>query len=443
MAGAPLSPLERLLADGLAHHRAGRLAEAAAAYRNALAAAPGHPAITHNLAVVLAAGGDHAGALALLDAAIAAEPGYAAAHFNRAVALAALGRGREAREAFARTVRLEPGHYEAHRVLGFLWLAEGALGRALDHFARTAELRRGEDRSGIAQRSLERANAAKIRHDAAQFRHIAAGMRDGKRFEMLARCYETAAREFPETATVLDAALLDLIGEDYNTAIHVSPAPERADGAVAARDDAGAIARTVATDGIAWFDGLLAPAALAALRRFLLESTIWHDFDHIDGFLAAYLEDGLASPLLLQIADELRARLPDPLGPHPLSQAWAFKGLRPTAAIGAHADDAAFSVNFWITPDAANRAPGAGGLRVCRRPPPAEWRIAGYDQDETRIAAFLAAHAGETVVVPYRDNRAALFDSRLFHRSDAPDFAPDYALHRINITLLYGRRAGS
>ena len=43
------------------------------------------------------------------------------------------------------------------------------------------------------------------------------------------------------------------------------------------------------------------------MQRFLLESTIWHDFSHIDGFVASYLEDGLACPLLLQIADELRA----------------------------------------------------------------------------------------------------------------------------------------
>jgi len=40
--------------------------------------------------------------------------------------------------------------------------------------------------------------------------------------------------------------------------------------------------------------------------------------------------------------------------------------------------------------------------------------------------------------VPYRENRAVLFDSRLFHGTDAPEFAPGYENHRINITMLFG-----
>ena len=73
--------------------------------------------------------------------------------------------------------------------------------------------------------------------------------------------------------------------------------------------------------GAVWFDDLPTPPALAALKRHLLESTIWHDFSHIGGFVASYLEDGLACPLLLQIADEIRGAFPDLLKGHPLSQA--------------------------------------------------------------------------------------------------------------------------
>src|SRR5581483_5317299 len=184
---------------------------------------------------------------------------------------------------------------------------------------------------------------------------------------------------------------------------------------------------------------LLTPPALDSLRRFLLESTIWHDFNHIGGFVASYLEDGLACPLVLQIADEIRATFPELLGHHPLSQAWAFKGLRSAAAVEAHADDAAVSINFWVTPDAANRDPDRGGLAVCRVPPPAAWEVKGYDADKDEIAAFLQQHADDTLLVPYRENRAVLFESRLFHRSDAPDFLTGYDNHRINVTMLFGR----
>jgi hypothetical protein len=181
---------------------------------------------------------------------------------------------------------------------------------------------------------------------------------------------------------------------------------------------------------------------LAALQRFLLESTAWHDFSHIGGFVASYLEDGLACPLLLQIADELRKALPEVLGPFPLTQAWAFKGLDPKASVAAHADDAAVSVNFWVTPDSANLDAASGGLVVCRTTPPPDWKIRDYDADTEEILAFMGTHADGALVVPYGENRAALFQSRLFHRSDAPMFAAGYENHRINLTLLYGRHAG-
>jgi hypothetical protein len=435
-----MGSFDSTVAEALAHHKAGRLAEAEACYRAAMVLAPGHPAVTHNLGVVAAARGDHDGALAHFDAVIAAEPAYAAAHYNRAVALRNLGHTKDAVAAFSRTATLDPGHYEAHRALGFLWLELGDRGRSLDHFARTYELRRGEDRTGMAERSLTHANVTKLRHDAEQFRHLAGRLRDGKRFEILARLYERAMEESTEISAPLTPEQLEDLGEDYNTAVHITSAPEIPGGAVNPALDAAGIAERFAAGhrGALWFDDLLSPAALAGLRRYLLESTVWHDFEHIGGFVATYLEDGLASPLLLQIADELRRAFPSILGPHPLSQAWAFKGLEGQSSVEAHADDAAVSVNFWVTPDAANLEPGGSGLRICLMPPPEAWRIAGYEEDKREIAAFLDRHRDETMVVPYGDNRAALFESRLFHRSDAPRFTADYACHRINVTLLYG-----
>jgi hypothetical protein len=62
-----------------------------------------------------------------------------------------------------------------------------------------------------------------------------------------------------------------------------------------------------------------------------------------------------------------------------------------------------------------------------------------YNADKDEVAAFLEQHADDSLIVPYRENRAALFESRLFHRSDAPEFATGYENHRINLTLLFGR----
>jgi hypothetical protein len=281
-------------------------------------------------------------------------------------------------------------------------------------------------------------------HDAEQFNYLAARRRDGLRFESRARAYERVAKDFSEEVTSLDPEQLDLLGSDYNTAINVRAAAEFGGEAVTPRPDRDLLTRQFedARTGAAFFDDLLTPEALVRLRQYLLESTIWHDFSHIGGFVASYLEDGLACPLLLQIADELRGAFPDVLGRHPLSQAWAFKGLATNSAVDIHADDGAVSVNFWVTPTQANRVPGRGGLVVCRVPPPSGWQIKDYDNDQERIVAFLEQNAGEALVAPYRENRAVLFESQLFHYSDASDFAEGYENHRINLTFLFGGRRG-
>jgi len=435
----PLSDeFRQFAADAVTHLEAGRPVEAEGACRAALAMIPDDPAVTHNLGVAVAAQGRHRDAIDCFETAIKADAGYVSAHYNRAVALLKLGEIREAIKAFSRAASLEPQHYEAHRALGFLWLSQGERGRALDHLARTYELRRGDDRTTIALKSLTTATRHKLEHDAEQFLHLSQRTRDRLRFELLARSYRAIAKQIPEGLTALSDTQIEALGDNYNTAIHLRAAPDVADFAINERTDLAALTAQFQAQGAIIVDNLLTPQALDSLRRFLLESTIWHDFSHIDGFVASYLEDGLACPLLLQIADELRRVFPDILGKHPLSQAWAFKGLKAQSAVDVHADDAAVSVNFWVTPTEANLNPGRSGLVVCRAQPPDDWEIRDYDTDQGRIVTFLEQNADDNLIVPYRQNRAVLFRSRLFHYSDSPEFASGYENHRINLTLLYG-----
>src|SRR5436305_15053090 len=95
-------PFEQSVADAVAHHEAGRLDQAEAAYRDELGFVPGHPAVTHNLGVIAAAKGRHREALAHFDAAIAAEQQYASAHYNRASARQALVQSRVPLQSLAR-----------------------------------------------------------------------------------------------------------------------------------------------------------------------------------------------------------------------------------------------------------------------------------------------------------------------------------------------------
>jgi tetratricopeptide (TPR) repeat protein len=435
---------DALVMEAVAHHTAGRLREAEARYLAALEISPSHISITHNLALIAAARGDHLLAVRRLETVIAAEPSYFSAHYNRAAALAALGRRSDAIRGFQSASAIEPADYASHRALAFLWLAEGERGRALDHFGRTYDLRRGEDRIGIANQSLTTSTRSKLLHDAAQFRHLSRSRRDTHGFERMATTYESVASDFPLAVRKLTDNEIMRLGEDYNTAIHLDSAPEISARAVGPRTDHDhLVGQFLRGSGAVYFDDLLTPDALARLRRFMLQSTIWHDFSHIGGFVASYLEDGLASPLILQIADELRRAFPEMIGEHALTQAWAFKGLTPNASVDVHSDDGAVSINFWVTPTQANLNPDGGGLVVCRVPPPSDWVMQSYDADKERIVFFLAQNAHDNLTVPYRQNRAVLFRSRLFHHSDAPHFAEGFENHRINVTLLFGSRGAA
>jgi tetratricopeptide (TPR) repeat protein len=431
---------DRYVAEAMACFSSGKFSEAAAAYRAASTILPNHAGVLHNLGVVAASQGDHRTAITWFDSALALERDYASAHYNRAVAHHVLGRNLEAIDGFARAVQLEPENYAGHRAIAFCLLAMGERARSLDHFARTYDLRRGDDRIGVATRSLRCANRIKLRHDAEQFRYLARVRRDGKRFELMARNYESVCGSLTVEVTELTESDFEILGEEFNTAITAADAPELPGRALAPRSDREEIVERFAESaaGAVQFDELLSPRALASLRRYLLESTIWHDFTHIEGFVASYLEDGLACPLLLQIADELRREFPEILGSHTLTQAWAFKAVEQTGAIDVHADDAAFSVNFWVTPASANLNPARGGMGVCLVQPPSGSTVRDYHADGRAAAEFLEHHRTDTLTVPYRDNRAVLFKSRLLHYSDAPEFDQRYENHRINVTLLFG-----
>ena len=108
--------------------------------------------------------------------------------------------------------------------------------------------------------------------------------------------------------------------------------------------------------------------------------------------------------------------------------------------VNIHADFAAVNVNFWITPDAANRDPQSGGLVIWDVAAPIDWDFTRYNNDEAAIRKFLGDSGAKSMTVPYRANRAVIFDSDLFHETDRIDFQTGYLNRRINITMLYGRR---
>ena len=146
-----------------------------------------------------------------------------------------------------------------------------------------------------------------------------------------------------------------------------------------------------------------------------------------NGYLGAYLNAGFAAGLFLQVGAALRKRLPRVLGRHRLALAWGYNlDNSRTGGIGlrAHADDAAVTANFWITPDAANAGAdgAAGGLVVypgIRVPAEIPFDQAGSHEyvDGLLQQALREGRGNGPLRIPYRQNRCVLFRSSTVRRS--------------------------
>lgn len=188
-------------------------------------------------------------------------------------------------------------------------------------------------------------------------------------------------------------------------------------------------------------DDLLTEQALQHFQAFCLESTIWKR-DYQNGYIGRFLAKGFACPLLLQIAEELRTRFPRIFRHHQLQQAWAFKHDNALRGLNMHANAAAVNLNFWITPNEANRNPKSGGLVVWDKEAADNWDFAEYNNDKNKhkIQVFLEESRAHPFNIPHRQNRAVTFNSNLFHETEVIKFQDTYKFFRINVTILYGHR---
>lgn len=196
---------------------------------------------------------------------------------------------------------------------------------------------------------------------------------------------------------------------------------------------------TFIATGHAVTDRLLTDKALRALRTFLRGSTFY--FYQRPGYhLVALLEDGLASPLLAQVADGLRHALPNVLGSLSLTGARAYKADNSplptnTSVTPPLADDsagAAVSVLIWTVPASAQLDPANGALILRGRsnagpesaatlgksqdadPTEVVWSTRNYwdeDDDEAEEEGGAASAAAAPARVSYKANRAVFWSS--------------------------------
>ncbi len=136
----PANPL-RHDALALVHLQAGRAAEAAPHFRDALRLNPDSAPTHYNLGIALSALGDRAAALAEFREAVRLDPTHAQAQNNLGAVLHASGRIGEALERYRVAVDLDPDNAEAQSNLGQALAATGQTREAADHLRRALEMK--------------------------------------------------------------------------------------------------------------------------------------------------------------------------------------------------------------------------------------------------------------------------------------------------------------
>lgn len=236
---------------------------------------------------------------------------------------------------------------------------------------------------------------------------------------------------------------VDALGGYFDKSLYFAPPPRLAGPTMSDANDYAALEDQYLEQRAIFFDDFLSPDALEQLRRFFLESTVFSRYSEA-GFVASYVTEGFTSGLIYQIIEELHARFPRILQGKHLNNMWCYRYCSHGAGVRPHNGDGSVTINFYLTPDIANLDATGGGMVMYDKVHPAEWDWLTYNmhKDDPAIQADIAEYLSDARAekIPYKCNRAVLFHSTLFHKTDPYHFADGYLNRRMNITMLFGKR---
>lgn len=178
---------------------------------------------------------------------------------------------------------------------------------------------------------------------------------------------------------------------------------------------------------LAVLDEFLKPSVATSLRTLLLREEDWiiEDWgdehrEHASNYLhLPRPQNSTVREVVSEIASALRTGLQLP-STHRIVSYWAIL-CASDAGIPAHADNAAFVANLWLTPDRHNLNPSSGGMVFYPRMRPMDMPYPDFVIQD-KVEAFIGKDLVNTTEIGYGYNRAVVFDGRLFHASSQVRF---------------------
>lgn len=446
---------------GQALQKRGDLSDALAAYDCALGLAPDFSTAMFRRSTVLMALQRVPDAMAGFRQALGADPKLGAAALKQAKAHYDAGELEAAGELLQVTLQFHPQMQEACVMLGNVLMALGRYREAQQAYAKSFHLVRGTGWNGapfIAGNGEVAPDSNSVRASTFFFEnligHIDYLIERGKldtSFAELAGIYRGIHEERNSSADssgfiTLTPAQAERVRATLPRALHYADNAPVTGAAVNPALDGTVIQQKYRDSAwrMTWFDDFLTPEALNSLRDFCLESTIFFRLSH-NTFVSSYVQEGLNCSVLYQIASELKEKFPDVLGPLSLQNIWCYRQAPEGDGVRPHSDQAAVTFNFWITADEANLDKEHGGLVLYDKEQPLDWDWykTNAEKDDPAVLQRIMAYLedADNTTIRYRENRAVMFYSNMFHCSDRFRFRPGYENSRMNITMLFGDHA--
>ncbi|MBC7475611.1 MAG: tetratricopeptide repeat protein [Candidatus Sericytochromatia bacterium] len=359
-------------------------------------------------------------------------------------------------KSYLKAIVLDDKYDDAYRNIGLAYIDLGQHNKADEYFKTAYLLKYGSTYKSLSTDYLQYdfseksksivTGSHKLKHDIEQINHLLGQKLLPNYFNKVIENYKEILLEISTKSSEFLVELTEnqkkLIDSSYDRNLHLQDTEFLKPSAINQNNDFSKISDLYFDNkpSFIYFDDFLSIEALEKIQSFCLNSTIWHEYKRDRGYLASYMNNGFSTPLLYQIAEEIKNKLPNIFKNYDLMNMWAFKYDSQMSGVVAHADQAMINLNFWITTDLANKDKESGGMVIYDIEAPKEWDFEKYNSDTNLIHEFLKNNNANKIIIPYKQNRVVIFNSGLFHETDKYLFKEGYENRRINITMLFGKK---
>ena len=118
-----------------------------------------------------------------------------------------------------------------------------------------------------------------------------------------------------------------------------------------------------------------------------------------------------------------------------MTRSWGFIYENKAEGVPPHADPADLNLNIWITPDKCVEDNNKNGMKIWFIKPPKEWSFISYNSNTKKIIEFIGKE--KPLEIPYKFNRAILFDSKYFHATNGVSMKDGKGNRRVSFTYLF------